>query len=109
MTTVVALLDDGVDYTNPDIYLNIWINQGEIPATLRANLTDADGDGLITFRDLNAPANAAYVSDLNGNGTLDATERRFFRHNEQDRRQAGTGAPVESDISLPQRRKNVSR
>jgi hypothetical protein len=71
MTTVVALLDDGVDYTNPDVYLNIWINQGEIPATLRANLTDVDGDGLITFRDLNDPANAAYVSDLNGNGYID--------------------------------------
>jgi hypothetical protein len=33
---------------------------------------------------------------------LDATERRFFRGNKQDRRQAAAGAPVESGISLPQ-------
>jgi hypothetical protein len=71
MTTVLAVIDDGVDYTNPDLYLNIWLNQGEIPAGLRANLTDTDSDGLITFRDLNAPANAASVSDLNGNGYID--------------------------------------
>jgi hypothetical protein len=71
MTTVVAVIGDGVDYTNPDIYLNMWLNQGEIPAGIRANLTDVDGDGLITFRDLNAAANSAYVSDLNGNGYID--------------------------------------
>jgi len=34
---------NGVDYNHPDLYLNIWINQGEIPRT----------DGLITFYDLN--------------------------------------------------------
>src|SRR6476620_2170491 len=44
MTTVVALLDDGVDYTSPDLYLNIWLNQGEIPAGLKAGLTDTDSD-----------------------------------------------------------------
>jgi hypothetical protein len=71
MTTVVAVIDDGVDYTNPDIYLNIWLNQGEIPAALRAGLTDTDGDGIITFRDLNAAANANFVTDINGNGYID--------------------------------------
>src|SRR6266852_3571175 len=40
---------------------------------------------------------------------LDATERRFFRGNEQDRRQAVAGAPVESDVSLSQRREYVAR
>ena len=30
--TVVAVMDNGVDYTDPDLYLNIWLNQGEIPA-----------------------------------------------------------------------------
>ncbi|HUE70652.1 MAG TPA: S8 family serine peptidase, partial [Pirellulaceae bacterium] len=71
MATVVAMMDDGFDYTERDLYLNIWLNEGEIPASIAANLTDADGDGIITFRDLNAPVNAAYVTDLNGNGYID--------------------------------------
>lgn len=44
MATVVAVLDSGVDYTDPELYLNIWLNQGEIPAGIMANLTDADGE-----------------------------------------------------------------
>ena len=40
---------------------------------------------------------------------LDATERGFFRSNEQDRRQAVAGAAVESDVSLPQRREYVAQ
>src|SRR3984893_11913934 len=35
---------------------------------------------------------------------LDATERRFLRGNKEDRRQAVAGAPVESNVSFPQRR-----
>jgi hypothetical protein len=73
MTTVLAVLDDGIDYTNPDVYLNIWINQKEIPpALIAAGLKDTDGDGIIDFRDLNDPANASFVTDLNGNGYIDA-------------------------------------
>ncbi len=72
MKTVVGVVDTGIDYTHPDLYLNVWLNQGEIPTTLRAALKDVDGDGLITFRDLNAAANAAYVSDINKNGYIDA-------------------------------------
>ncbi|WP_293901982.1 S8 family serine peptidase [Phenylobacterium sp.] len=68
----VGLVDTGVDYTAPDLYLNIWLNQNEIPVAFKANLTDVDGDGRITFRDLNAAANAAYVTDVNGNGRIDA-------------------------------------
>jgi hypothetical protein len=72
MTTVLTVLDDGADYTNPDVYLNIWINQKEIPPTLfAAGLKDTDGDGIITFRDLNDPANASFVTDTNGNGYID--------------------------------------
>jgi len=71
MQTVVAILDDGVDYTHPDLYLNIWLNQAEIPANIANNLSDADGDGILSFRDLNAPINASYTSDLNGNGYID--------------------------------------
>src|SRR5262249_33900769 len=56
----VGVIDTGIDYTHPDLYLNIWVNQGEIPAAVRAAIMsnpswDVDGDGLITFWDLNDP------------------------------------------------------
>jgi subtilisin family serine protease len=69
---VVGVIDSGIDYTHPDLYLNIWLNQGEIPADLKAALVDTDKDGLITFRDLNDPLNSAFVSDRNGNSRIDA-------------------------------------
>ena len=68
---VVALIDSGVDYTHPDLYLNIWLNQGEIPASLRSQLDDG-GDGVVSFRDLNLGANSAFVTDLNMTGYIDA-------------------------------------
>src|SRR5262245_559214 len=71
MSTVIAVLDSGIDYTHPDVYLNIWINESEIPASIAANLTDVEGDGIITFRDLNAPSNAPYVTNVNGNAYID--------------------------------------
>src|SRR5258705_13502493 len=40
---------------------------------------------------------------------LDATERGFFRGSQQDRGQAVAGAPVESDVALPQRREYVAQ
>src|SRR5437660_525499 len=55
--TVVAVIDTGVDYNHPDLYQNIWINQQEIPLTRINNLTDVDGDGLITFHDLSNAIN----------------------------------------------------
>src|SRR5213079_3142605 len=74
LATVVGIIDTGIDYNNPDLYRNIWINQGEIPAAIRSKLIDADGDGLITFRDLNDSRNqgAGKITDLNGNGYIDA-------------------------------------
>ena len=72
MKTVVGVVDTGIDYTHPDLYLNVWLNQGEISSALRAVLSDTDGDGLITFRDLNNVANASYVTDVNKNGYIDA-------------------------------------
>jgi subtilisin family serine protease len=85
--TTVAVIDTGVDYRHPDLYPNIWINQAEIPTlapaasnptggTRRANLTDVDGDGLITFYDLNNPSNQGVgkVNDTNGDGHIDATD-----------------------------------
>jgi subtilisin family serine protease len=79
---VAGVLDSGVDYTHPDLYLNIWINQGEIPTSRRSNLTDTDGDGLITFIDLNAKngggtfinVGANKISDVNADSRIDGTD-----------------------------------
>src|SRR4051812_46946305 len=54
---VVVDIDSGADYTHPDLYKNIWINQGEIPTAVRSRLSDTDGDGRISFYDLNATIN----------------------------------------------------
>ena len=71
---VVGVIDSGIDVTHPDLYLNIWINQGEIPTALKAQLTDGDADRRITFYDLNDPVNAAWVRDSNGNAYIDAED-----------------------------------
>ncbi len=69
---VVGVIDSGIDPTHPDLYRNIWINQGEIPAELLVALSDVDSDGLITFADLNSTANGNLVQDRNGNSYIDA-------------------------------------
>src|SRR5205085_7732371 len=73
-TVPIAVIDTGIDYKHPDLYQNIWINQAEIPPSRLKNLVDVDGDGLITFYDLNNPTNqgAGKIRDLNGNGYIDA-------------------------------------
>lgn len=68
---VVGHVDSGIDYTHEDLYLNVWINQSEIPRALKKRLVDTDGDGIISFYDLNNAANAAYTADVNGNGRID--------------------------------------
>jgi subtilisin family serine protease len=70
--SIVGVIDTGIDYTHPDLYLNVWLNQGEISSALHATLADVDLDGLITFRDLNNVANALRVTDINLNGYIDA-------------------------------------
>jgi hypothetical protein len=70
-TVTVAVQDTGIDYTHIDLYLNIWLNQQEIPSAFRSALIDTNGDALITFWDLNNPVNAAYVHDFNANGRID--------------------------------------
>lgn len=69
---VTAVVDSGFDYTHPDLYLNVWINQGELPTALRSGLRDTDADALITLRDLNQSINSTFVSDRNQSGFIDA-------------------------------------
>ena len=74
---VTSVIDSGVDFTHPDLYLNIWLNQGELPPQFvdpdaSTTLSDVDSDGLITFRDLNDAANSTFVTDINANGYIDA-------------------------------------
>jgi subtilisin family serine protease/subtilisin-like proprotein convertase family protein len=73
---LVAVLDTGIDYNHPDLYQNIWINQAEIPLSRLKNLTDVDGDGLITFRDLNDPRNQGVgkITDVNHDGRITAAD-----------------------------------
>ncbi|MER3415341.1 MAG: hypothetical protein C4297_03885 [Gemmataceae bacterium] len=70
----VAVMDTGIDYTHPALYEHIWINYFEIPTSIRSRLVDTDKDGLITFRDLNDPANTGLAADINGNGYIDADD-----------------------------------
>src|SRR5262245_55575373 len=74
--TVVGVIDTGIDYTHIDLYQNVWINQGEIPSAIKSQLTDVDGDGLITFRDLNNSVNqgSGKITDLDGDGRITAAD-----------------------------------
>jgi subtilisin family serine protease len=69
---VVAGIDSGADYRHQDLYANIWINQAEIPSSYRTRLRDSDGDGRISFYDLNNSANRSIMTDVNRNGYIDA-------------------------------------
>ena len=74
---VTGVVDTGIDYTHQDLYLNVWLNQGELRnLSFFGNLKDVDNDGLIGFRDLNDSQNLANSSskliDWNKNGYIDA-------------------------------------
>ncbi len=73
---VVGVIDSGIDLAHPDLYTNIWVNQGEIGESLRNKLADVDSDGIITFFDLNDSRNASQVSDANANRYIDADDLR---------------------------------
>lgn len=77
--TVVGIIDTGIDYRHRDLYRNIWINQGEIPADIRARLLDLDSDGRITFWDLNDARNqgSGKIIDLNNNARIDGGDLLF--------------------------------
>lgn len=82
---VVAVIDTGVDYNQPDLVDNIWINQAEIPNSWYTKSSPSSGynklvykwqiktetPGVITFRDLNNPVNAGLVWKSDGNSYVD--------------------------------------
>jgi len=66
---IIAVIDSGMRLDHPDLLLNVWINEGELPAGMRANGqpgagADFDGDGLVTMRDLNTPGHDAVLSSF---------------------------------------------
>jgi len=83
---VVAVLDTGIDYNNPDLADNIWINQADIPTYWYTKTNQWSGynkivykseiktatPGVITFRDLNNPVNAGLVWKSDGHSLVDA-------------------------------------
>ena len=77
LENIVGVVDTGIDYTHPDLYLNVWLNEDEVPATMLAQIVDTNNDGLLTFHDLNAPENwrpgnpASLVVDNNNTGFID--------------------------------------
>lgn len=86
---VVGVVDQGIDYTHEDLYLNIWLNQAEIrDLAFFPSLIDVNSDGLINFRDLNDERNGAFVTDLNANARIDAgdllKDRRWADRNDND-------------------------
>ncbi|MHB1426493.1 MAG: S8 family serine peptidase [Gemmataceae bacterium] len=82
---IVAVLDTGVAYNNTDLADNIWINQADIPNSWYTKSSAASGydklvykweiktatPGVITFADLNNPANAGLVWKSDGNSLVD--------------------------------------
>lgn len=74
---VTGVVDTGIDYTHQDLYLNVWLNQGELRnLSFFSNLKDVNNDGLIGFRDLNDSQNltnsSTKLTDWNKNGYIDA-------------------------------------
>ncbi|MBF8293914.1 MAG: Thermophilic serine proteinase precursor, partial [Bacteroidetes bacterium] len=79
----VAVLDNGVDVTHPDLYKNIYLNNGEVPSAIVMSYRNASTeDGLpdsLTFYDLNVPSvvdalSASGFRDTNGNGYIDGED-----------------------------------
>jgi subtilisin family serine protease len=75
-SVTIADTDTGIAYNNTELYSNVWINQAEIPSAVMANLKDVNGDGLITFTDLNNAVNqgAGKIVDTNGDGIITAAD-----------------------------------
>jgi len=48
---VIAIVDGGVNYLHPDLDDKLWINQGEVPSTLRPQV-DENGDGRVSSTEI---------------------------------------------------------
>ncbi len=73
---IVADIDTGMNYNHPDLINNTWLNQAEIPSSVLPKLTDVNGDGLITFADLNNSVNqgSGKITDTNKDGVITGTD-----------------------------------
>lgn len=75
----VAILDTGFSLAHPDLYLNIYINPGEIPHAVKLELKNIGIDPEhVTFYELNDPANKMkiwqFTTDINHNGRVDGED-----------------------------------
>ena len=61
---VLASIDSGVQYTHPDLWQSVWVNQAEIPASI-FDAVDANHNDFVTPTEI-----MAYITDYNGNGTI---------------------------------------
>jgi MYXO-CTERM domain-containing protein len=84
---VIAILDSGVYWSDPDYVNQLWLNRGELPPPDEACRTaayagdpwDANGDGFFNVQDYTTEAGHATpktscdprVTDANGNGMID--------------------------------------
>jgi RHS repeat-associated protein len=65
-STVIAVLDSGIDFSHPDLTDNLWVNPGETSG----NGIDDDGDGLVDdSRGWNFVYDTNDASDDQGHGT----------------------------------------
>ena len=75
----VGILDTGIDLDNEDLYLNVWINEKELPHDLVEiqpsgfKRADFDKDGVITFYDLNT-SDADQQAILEAAGIVDCQQ-----------------------------------
>jgi serine protease len=87
-SVTVAVMDTGIDYNQPDLVDNVWINQAEIPNYWYTKSSPWSGydkivyksqiktatPGIITFRDLNNPVNAGLVWHSDGKSYVDPSD-----------------------------------
>jgi subtilisin family serine protease len=65
-STVVAVIDTGIDYSHPDLAQNVWVNPGEVAG----NGIDDDGNGYIDdIHGINSLTGSGNPFDDNGHGT----------------------------------------